>query len=190
LDHQGVSEVTFSSCLMSFEPIPDATISAKPIGAAALKAAKLGAALIEKLLMNQGPDFKYAPFANPGASVPELPTLSAYRQSIPVLPSTEPALRTRRFERKRLLRWFAVAVALHAALFLGIWLTPPLQLKWSPDPEQWVAVTSLPTKVSEAPPPDAVTVTKPPPTKAKGHKAKPAIEPSPAQSAAPPPAAE
>jgi hypothetical protein len=134
--------------------------------------------------MNQSHDFKYAPFADPNGSATELPTPSAYRQRVPTFPSTEPALKTRRFERKRLLRWFAVAVALHAALFLGIWLTPPLRLKWSPDPEQWVSVTSLPMKVVQPPTPDAVNVTKPAPAQPKGHGANPAVASSPAQSPA------
>jgi len=137
--------------------------------------------------MNESPEFKYAPFTNPNAAVAnaavaKLPTPAAYRQSVPTFSSTEPETKTRRFERKRLVRWFAVAVALHAALFLGIWLTPPLRLKWSPDPEQWVSVTSLPIKAPEAPPPlDAAKATKPSPTKAKGRKAASAAEPSAAQ---------
>jgi hypothetical protein len=135
--------------------------------------------------MNESPEFKYAPFTNPNTNpndaVAKLPTPAAYRQSVPTFSSTEPETKTRRFERKRLIRWFAVAVALHAALFLGIWLTPPLRLKWSPDPEQWVSVTSLPMKVPEAPALDVAKATKPSPTKAKGHKATSAVEPSAAQ---------
>jgi hypothetical protein len=136
--------------------------------------------------MNESHDFKYAPFTSPNAVVAKLPTPSAYRQSVPAFQSTEPPLKIRRFERKRLLRWFAVAVALHAALFLGIWLTPPLRLKWSPAPEQWVSIMPLPAKAPAAPIPPAVKETaketQPSLTKAKRPKAKSAVE----RSAAPP----
>jgi hypothetical protein len=140
--------------------------------------------------MNESHDFKYAPFNNPGAPVAKLPTPAAYRQSVPAFHGTEPGIKTRRFERKRLIRWFAVAVALHAALFLGIWLTPPLRLKWSPDPEQWVSVISLPVKAPAAPPVDAVTMAKPSPPKTKAHKADPAAQPNATPSAAQPPTAD
>jgi hypothetical protein len=126
--------------------------------------------------MKESPEFKYAPFRSPEASVAKLPTPAAYRQWVPIFSGTEPVAVTRRFERKRLIRWFALAVALHAALFLGIWMTPSLRLPWSPSPEQWVSVTSLPMKVPDAPVLDATQVPKPSPITA-GRKFKPAIEP-------------
>jgi hypothetical protein len=87
-----------------------------------------------------------------GGPIPDLPPLAQYRQMTPAIIAVEPVVRTPRLERKRLLMWFGVAVALHAALFLAIWLTPPLRLKWSPSPDAWVPVVSLPPK---PPPPPA-----------------------------------
>jgi hypothetical protein len=82
----------------------------------------------------------------PGAAslVPSLPTPAGYRRAMPLIGAPDPGLPTPRSERKRRVIWFAVAVALHAALLLGIWLMPPLRLKWSPSPEDWVQVVSLP----------------------------------------------
>jgi hypothetical protein len=126
--------------------------------------------------MSQNGDFKYPPFKNPNAAVPDLPTPSAYRQTLPVFPSAEPAAQTRRFERKRLLRWFAAAIALHAAVILVLWLMPPLRLKWGPSSDQWVPITALPV-IAPEPPPDEVEKVSKPPVTAKSHKAKPAVEP-------------
>ena len=82
----------------------------------------------------------------PGAAslVPSLPTPAGYRRAMPLIGAPDPGLPMPRSERKRRVIWFAVAVALHAALLLGIWLMPPLRLKWSPSPEDWVQVVSLP----------------------------------------------
>ncbi len=88
----------------------------------------------------------------PGAvsEVRGLPTPAGYRRSMPLIGAPDPAAPAPRGERKRRVVWFGVAVGLHAALLLGIWLMPPLRLKWSPSPEDWVQVVSLPK------PPDAV----------------------------------
>lgn len=110
------------------------------------------------------------------AAALNLPTPAGYRRSVPAFPSTDPGIDTRRVERKRLVLWFGVAVALHAALLLGLWLTPPLRLKWGPSPDAWVQVVSLPKKPPDAPLPHA---TNPPPipAKAKGHKVPTAVDP-------------
>ena len=90
----------------------------------------------------------------------------------------------RRFRRKKLLIWFGVAVALHTALLLVFFLTPPMRLKWNPPPEDWVPVVSLPKPVplptvAEKPAPQvqaqspAATSSKP----AKHATAKPKIAP-------------
>ena len=57
------------------------------------------------------------------------PPPSAYVQRIPAFPTSDAAVPNRRFERKRLLMWFGIAAALHAALLLGIWLMPALRIK-------------------------------------------------------------
>jgi len=82
-----------------------------------------------------------------------LPAPSRYRQSVPAFPVDAEGPSGRRTERKRKLYWFAVAVGLHAALFVGWWLTPPLRLKWNPSPDQWVEITSLPVKPPANPTP-------------------------------------
>jgi len=79
------------------------------------------------------------------------PPPSAYVQRIPVFPTSDAAVPNRRFERKRLLMWFGIAVALHAALLLGLWLMPTLRIQWEPSPDAWVRITALPVP-STAPP--------------------------------------
>lgn len=81
----------------------------------------------------------------------DLPTPSGYRAAVPAFASTEPAAPARRAERKRRLAWFAIAVALHVALLLGLWLTPPLRLKAGYAPERWVQVVALPKKSAQTP---------------------------------------
>ena len=78
------------------------------------------------------------------------PPPSAYVERMPIFPTSDSGAGNRRFERKRLWRWFGVAVALHAALLIGIWLTPSLRIKWEPSPEAWVPVTSLPVTAPAA----------------------------------------
>ncbi len=78
--------------------------------------------------------------------------------------------------------WFGVAVALHAALLLGIWLAPPLRLKWDPSPDAWVQVISLPNTVPPAPLVDPVKAEKPISSKVKERKTQPAGESSQARS--------
>jgi hypothetical protein len=73
-----------------------------------------------------------------------IPPPSGFAQRVPLFPTTDAIVKNRRFERKRLLAWFGLAVALHAALLLGIWLMPSLRIKWEPSPDAWVEVTSLP----------------------------------------------
>ncbi len=100
-----------------------------------------------------------------------LPTPAGYRRAMPLIGAPDPGVATPLSERKRRVVWFAVAVALHAALLLGIWLMPPLRLKWSPSPEDWVQVVSLPKKAPEAVVPDATTaVPKAAAPKLKAHK--------------------
>jgi len=84
----------------------------------------------------------------PRPKIAPLPSLSEYRQIKPTLATKDTSMEitpvVRRFQRKKLIIWFGVAVALHAALLLAFFLTPPMRLKWSPPPEDWVAVVSLP----------------------------------------------
>jgi hypothetical protein len=89
-----------------------------------------------------------------GGPIPELPNPAQYRQTTPAVIAQEMRATAPRIERKRLLVWFSVAVGLHAALLIAIWLTPPLRLKWSPSPDAWVPVVSLPV-----PPPAPVAPT-------------------------------
>ncbi|MDB6083036.1 MAG: hypothetical protein JWN43_917 [Gammaproteobacteria bacterium] len=104
-----------------------------------------------------------------------LPTPAAYRRSVPSFSPTEPGAKTRRLERKRLILLFGIAIALHAALLLGLWLTPPLRLKWSPSADSWVQVISLPKSqpappgATNSPPTHAMPPT--PTTPAKRHEA-------------------
>jgi len=76
--------------------------------------------------------------------IPELPPPSLYRLTSPTIIATDTFNQTKPPSRRRLFLWFAVAVALHGGLFLAIWLTPPLRIKWTPSPNDWVQVVSLP----------------------------------------------
>jgi len=118
-----------------------------------------------------------------------LPSPAGYVQRVPLFPTTDGSAKSRRFERKRLLLWFGIAVAFHAALLLGFWLMPALRIKWEPSPDAWVPVTSV-SNARPPPPvfPDAVTVPKPsaarpsvPPEKT--HRARPPMQPRPGQEA-------
>ncbi|HLZ96790.1 MAG TPA: hypothetical protein VKP66_02525 [Steroidobacteraceae bacterium] len=109
-----------------------------------------------------------------------LPPPSGYVQRVPLFPTTDGTARNRRFERKRLLLWFGVAVAFHAVLLLGFWLMPALRIKWEPSPDAWVRVTSL-SSAPPAPPVllqtlDGVAASKQP-AKEKAQKAEPPIQP-------------
>ena len=116
-----------------------------------------------------------------------LPPPSGYVQRVPLFPTTDGSVKSRRFERKRLLLWFGIAVAFHAALLLGFWLMPALRIKWEPSPDAWVQVTSLSSARPAPPVPDAVTVSKPLATRENANKARPPMQPRPDQdgSAAP-----
>jgi len=95
---------------------------------------------------------------------------------VPLFPTTDASVNNRRFERKRLLLWFGIAVAFHAALLLGFWLMPALRIKWEPSPDAWVPVTSIPQvqPAPAAPAPDAVSASKPGSGSEKSpHKARP-----------------
>jgi hypothetical protein len=122
------------------------------------------------------PDMR--PPKNRAASAAALPALSAYRRSAPAFPTTDSAVGNQRTERRRLILWFGVAVALHAALLLALWLTPPLRLKWGPSSDSWVQVISLPNKQPDVPRPEAGAVSKPAPAKVKSHKTQPPVDPS------------
>jgi hypothetical protein len=116
-----------------------------------------------------------------------LPPPSGYVQRVPLFPTTDGSVNNRRFERKRLLLWFGIAVAFHAALLLGFWLMPALRIKWEPSPDAWVHVTSVSNARPAPPVSDPVTVAKPIAPWEKGHQARPPMQPRPDQerSAAP-----
>jgi hypothetical protein len=84
------------------------------------------------------------------AAVPKLPTPAQFRQISPAIIAADPRTKLKPVDRRRRLVWFGAAVGLHAALFLAIWLTPPLRIKWSPSPDAWVPVVSLPAKIPTA----------------------------------------
>jgi hypothetical protein len=90
-----------------------------------------------------------------------LPPPSGYRQLVPAFQPPTLAPDAQRRERSRLLLWFGVALGLHAALLLALFLTPPLRLKASYAPDRWVhimpipAVSSLPAPIASPPAPRA-----------------------------------
>jgi hypothetical protein len=123
--------------------------------------------------------------ATPPAPI-HLPPPSGYVQRVPLFPTTDGSVKSRRFERKRLLLWFGIAVAFHVALLLGFWLMPALRIKWEPSPDAWVQVTSVPEAQPAPPVPDAVTVSKPSAARPiaapeKAHKSRPPMQPRPDQ---------
>jgi hypothetical protein len=69
-----------------------------------------------------------------------LPPPSGYRQLVPAFQPPTLAPDAQRRERSRLLLWFGVALGLHAALLLALFLTPPLRLKASYAPDRWVHI--------------------------------------------------
>jgi hypothetical protein len=81
-----------------------------------------------------------------------LPAPSGYRQSVPIFQGPELSPDAQRSERRRLVLWFGVAVALHAALLLALFLTPPLRLKASYAPDRWVHIMPIPALSSPSPP--------------------------------------
>jgi len=96
----------------------------------------------------------------PRPTIAPLPSLSDYRQIKPTLATKDTSMEitpaVRRFRRKRLLIWFGVAAALHAAALLAFFLSPPMRIKWNPPPEAWVPVVYLPKpEPVPAPPPAA-----------------------------------
>ena len=121
------------------------------------------------------PDMR--PATPPGAI--HLPPPSGYVQRVPLFPTTDGSAKSRRFERKRLLLWFGIAVAFHVALLLGFWLMPALRIKWEPSPDAWVQVTSVSNARPGPPVPDAVTASKPIGVGEKAHKARPPLPPRP-----------
>ena len=110
--------------------------------------------------MNQVTKFPDMRPATPPGPI-RLPPPSGYVQRVPLFPTTDGSVNNRRFERKRLLLWFGIAVAFHAALLLGFWLMPALRIKWEPSPDAWVQVTSLSNARPTPPVLDTVTVSKP-----------------------------
>jgi hypothetical protein len=105
-----------------------------------------------------------------------LPPPSGYVQRVPLFPTTDGSVKNRRFERKRLLLWFGIAVAFHAVLLLGFWLMPALRIKWEPSPDAWVQVVSVPQAQPAPPVLDAVIPSKPAPAPEKAHKARPPVQ--------------
>src|SRR5260370_17448241 len=100
--------------------------------------------------MSQIAKFRGMPSRRPPGPI-HLPPPSGYVQRVPLFPTTDGTVRNRRFERKRLLLWFGIAVAFHAVLLLGLWLMPALRIKWEPSPDAWVRVTSV-SSAQPAPP--------------------------------------
>ena len=142
--------------------------------------------------MNQVTKFPDMRPAKPPGPI-HLPPPSGYVQRVPLFPTTDGSVNNRRFERKRLLLWFGIAVAFHAALLLVLWLMPALRIKWEPSPDAWVHITSVSNARPPSPVfPNAVTIPKPsaarpsaPPERA--HRAQPPMQSRPDQkgSAAP-----
>ena len=108
------------------------------------------------------------PAAPPGSI--RLPPPSGYVQRVPLFPTTDGSVKSRRFERKRLLLWFGIAVAFHAALLLGLWLMPALRIKWEPSPDAWVQVISVPKVQPEPAAPVAAAAPKPAGGRGKIHQ--------------------
>jgi hypothetical protein len=109
--------------------------------------------------MNQTPKFPDMRPATPPGPI-NLPPPSGYVQRVPLFPTTDGSVTSRRFERKRLWLWFGIAVAFHAVLLLGLWLMPALRIKWEPSPDAWVQVTSIPS-VPSVPTPPTVPIAQP-----------------------------
>ncbi|MGA2187718.1 MAG: hypothetical protein ABSH33_04260 [Steroidobacteraceae bacterium] len=116
------------------------------------------------------------------APVSELPTPAQYRQSSPAIITAAARVAPKPRDRRRLFAWFGVAVALHAALLLAIWLLPPLRIPWSPSPDAWVQVISLPQKAAPAPVAEAGTAGKPIAPRIKSGKAQSPVESNPPRS--------
>jgi hypothetical protein len=101
-------------------------------------------------LMNQVVKFPDMRPPNPRPPIRAIPTPAEYRRTVPTFTSSDAGVGAERHRRKRLWKWFGVAVALHAALLLTLWLTPPMRLKWGPSPDAWVQVTSIPKPEPDA----------------------------------------
>ena len=134
--------------------------------------------------MTQAPKFPDMRPARPSGPI-HMPPPSGYVQRVPLFPTTDGSVKSRRFERKRLLLWFCIAVAFHAALLLGLWLMPALRIKWEPAPDAWVHVTSVP-KVESAPPAPAAVATPKLPVSEKTHRSSAAVQKRPQQGPAVP----
>jgi hypothetical protein len=91
-----------------------------------------------------------------------LPAPSGYRQLVPNFQAPELPPDAQRRERRRLVLWFGVALGLHVALLLALFLTPPLRLKASYAPDRWVHIMPIPAVAS---PPAPITPTPAPPPK-------------------------
>src|SRR6266700_5742997 len=116
-----------------------------------------------------------------------LPPPSGYVQRVPLFPTTDGSAGNRRFERKRLLLWFGIAVAFHAVLLLGLWLMPALRIKWEPSPDAWVHVLSVP-KAEPAPAVPKRDLSAAAPKQAareRSQKARPEVQPRPGVEARP-----
>ena len=119
--------------------------------------------------MNQVTKFPDMRPARPHGPI-HLPPPSGYVQRVPLFPTTDGSVKSRRFERKRLLLWFGIAVAFHAALLLGLWLMPALRIKWEPSPDAWVQVISVPKVQPEPAAPVAAAAPKPAGGRGKIHQ--------------------
>jgi hypothetical protein len=121
------------------------------------------------------PDMRPAKPRTPPST--ELPAPAQYRLTSPAILTEEALSKTKPGGRRRLFLWFGVAVALHAALLLGIWLAPPLRIKWTPSPDAWVPLMTLPSKAAQPSFVDPVIIAKPVSPPATVQKLQPVHEP-------------
>lgn len=107
-----------------------------------------------------------------------LPAPARYRQAVPIFGTAELSRDARRGERRRLVLWFGVALGLHVALLLALFLTPPLRLKASYGADRWVHIMPIPA------------VSNPPVTASPQQRQAPTKKPSPILGPKPQPPAE
>lgn len=128
-----------------------------------------------------GPVIKFPDMRPPRRRDPmrEPPPPSEFRRVSPAIIASQPGVQLKRLSRKRLWVWLGVAVALHIAVFIVYWLTPPLRIPWSPAPEDWVPVVSLPptTDATSAQTPQAPPAQTPEAPSAQTPQAPPAQTP-------------
>ena len=105
--------------------------------------------------MNQVIKFPDMRPPNPRPRIRPVPTPAEYRRIVPRFAMGDPVEHVQGPRRKRLWMWLGVAVALHVVLLMALLLTPPMRIKWSPSPDAWVPVTSIPKpEAAQTPPSD------------------------------------